>query len=579
MKKETGLCMGCMTEKITDAADCPVCGYNDGNVAPASYLAPKTFLNGRYILGKLLSYNGEGALYLAYDTERGMKITVKEYMPDTLCKREKGQEHITVKPECVPLYKTYLSEFAELNKSLIKADESLRMQRVLDVFFDNNTVYSVFEYISGISLKTYLSNLGGILTWEQAKELFPPLLTTLNIIHSNGIIHRGISPSTIIVNERSELYLISFGITASRTYGSELNFEVFSGYAPPELYNGCDRQGSWTDVYGISAVLYKVLTGITPPDATERIESETLSEPMMINRNIPKNVSSVIADGLELMREDRLETMNIFIDRLFETPALLDQTGETYIRKPVKNRVTEDLPRHAPVYKPVSRAKKKKSYAAAITLCVVLCLTFIGFLTAIILPIVNPGMFSGDSAEETETDEEKENISVAAVTAAPVIHADTTSIIIEPLYKVPNFTSPARRFEIIEKSTNYSFLQITPEYEFNGEIEAGYIFEQDIAPETEVKNGTVLTVKVSKGAEFAVLPDYTGKTLDEYKGMLSALNIKYKSEAEKNMDIEENKVIRCDVEIGGKVNIAEGQTVVVYYSTGKPAEGEGARLG
>lgn len=579
MKKETNLCMGCMAEKPENTAICSACGYNEGNITPASYLPPQTFLNERYILGKLLSYNGEGALYLAYDTERNIKITVKEYMPDTLCTRGKDEEKITVKPESVPLYKTYLSEFIELNKSLIKADETLRIQRVLDVFTENNTAYAVFEYISGISLKTYLSNLGGILTWEQTKDLFPPLLTTLNIIHSHGIIHRGISPSSIIVNERSELYLIGFGITASRTYGSELNFEVFNGYAPAELYNTCARQGSWTDVYGISAVLYKVLTGRTPPGINERLENDALPEPMMINRNIPKNVSAVIMQGLALKHEERIETMNLFIDRLFETPPvnLLEHTGETYIKKPVRNKSNEEITASHTPPRTANRRKKKKSNAAAIAVCSLLGVTIIGFLIAIILPIINPDLFGSSteaSFEETVSDVEDTAVTVTAVPA--VGQAEVTSIINEPLYKVPNFTSPARRFEIIEKSTNYSFLKITPEYEFNADVEAGYIFAQDIAPDTEVKNGTELNVKVSKGAEFAALPDYTNVTLDEYKGMLSALNIKYKSEAEKSADVEVNKVIRCDAEIGENINVAEGQTVTVYYSSGKPAEEQGA---
>lgn len=45
------------------------------------------------------------------------------------------------------------------------------VQTVLDVFCENNTAYVVFEYINGISLKTYLANSSGVITWEQAKEL------------------------------------------------------------------------------------------------------------------------------------------------------------------------------------------------------------------------------------------------------------------------------------------------------------------------------------------------------------------------------------------------------------------------
>ena len=172
MKKETSLCMGCMAEiksgeeELRENSEiCAACGYAANSVFLSSYLAPSTFLKDRYIIGKLISYNGEGALYMAFDTVKNIKVTVREYMPDTLCGRKKEAEAIVVNPSCVALYKTYLSEFIELNRSLMNKDQSLRIQRASEVFSENNTAYAVYEYIAGISLKSYLSNLGGVLPW------------------------------------------------------------------------------------------------------------------------------------------------------------------------------------------------------------------------------------------------------------------------------------------------------------------------------------------------------------------------------------------------------------------------------
>ena len=97
-----------MNEKESDGP-CEKCGYsNDAPYLP-SYLAPGTILNDRYIVGKLLSYNGEGAIYMGYDTAAGAKVTIKEFMPDTLCSRKRGETQITVNPEASALYKTYMS--------------------------------------------------------------------------------------------------------------------------------------------------------------------------------------------------------------------------------------------------------------------------------------------------------------------------------------------------------------------------------------------------------------------------------------------------------------------------------------
>ena len=159
------LCLGCMNEKESDGP-CEKCGYsNDAPYLP-SYLAPGTILNDRYIVGKLLSYNGEGATYIGFDKVTGAKVTVKEYMPDTLCSGKKGDPQIVVDANRLPLYKTYMSEFVELNKALLKARAMTHIQTVLDIIPQNNTAYVIFEFINGITLKAYLANCSGELTWD-----------------------------------------------------------------------------------------------------------------------------------------------------------------------------------------------------------------------------------------------------------------------------------------------------------------------------------------------------------------------------------------------------------------------------
>ena len=319
MRKETNLCMSCMGE-LNDHGTCPLCGCFDTESYISSYLAPKTFLSERYIVGKLIGYSGESALYIGFDTETGRKVTIREYMPDTLCVRERDEEIISVRSNKLPLYKTYLAEFIELHTTLMRSPNIRCVQPVLDVFTQNNTAYAVMEYIGGISLKAYLTNCGEVMTWEQIKELFPPVLTALSMLHGLGIIHRGISTSTIFVSEKNELKLIGFSISAAHTADSDIGYEVFGGYAAPELYSSSKRNGSWTDVYGISAVLYRCLTGVTPPSAPDRLTEDTLTDPMLISRHVPKNVSDVIMRGMRLDAEERTATITEFVDHLFEQP-------------------------------------------------------------------------------------------------------------------------------------------------------------------------------------------------------------------------------------------------------------------
>ncbi|MCL2077448.1 MAG: PASTA domain-containing protein [Oscillospiraceae bacterium] len=601
MKKETSLCMGCMAEmKPTHQNNsgnpdiCAVCGYAKNSVFLSSYLAPTTFLANRYIIGKLISYNGEGALYIAFDTLKNVRITLREYMPDTLCGRKKDAETIEVNPQYVALYKTYLSEFIELNRSLMGIDRSLGIQKVSEVFIENNTAYAVYEYIAGISLKSYLSNLGGVLPWEQVKELFAPLFTTLNLVHSAGIIHRGISPSTILFNDKGELVLINFGIAASRTHGYEINHEVYAGYAGPEQYSGVERHGNQTDVYGVAAVLYKVLTGQMPADASVRCKEDVLTEPALINRNVPMSVSSAIMNGLILNVGERTQTIGLLIDELFESSPLSmpDSTNEILIKKPLRAIETESPLTPGGAGAGVRRVEEKKhvSHTTAITVCVMLGLVLVTFITVIVLSARNPDLFNSWLPEESAASAaEGQNASDNAygTTTPPVstepeedsepssgINDASSHTLSNELYVVPDFRS--RYFEVIQNNSAFVFLTFIPTYEFNDDFDEGLIFEQDKPHGSEVVKGTEITVKVSKGPETAVLPVFANTSLTDYKNLLSAAKIKYEVKGEHSSSVEKDFVIRCSAAAGDIINIAVGDTVTVYFSLGPEPEPEPA---
>jgi serine/threonine protein kinase len=244
-------------------------------------------------------------------------------MPDALCSRAKDVLPLTVNPGELPLYKAYLSEFVELNRSLQSLGSLPGIQRVADVFSENNTAYAIYDDVSGIPAHTYLANVGANLTHEQCKELFRVIFTALGRVNTAGIVHRGISPKTVYVqnvvhlgntgvfgSNKIQPYIADFAITAARTAESKLTSEVYAGYAAPEQYNSTDRHGAWTDVYGLAALLYNAMTGVVPQDATERVKEDVLVEPAILNRNIPDSVSAAIMEALALSVDSRTKSVS-----------------------------------------------------------------------------------------------------------------------------------------------------------------------------------------------------------------------------------------------------------------------------
>lgn len=577
MSKETELCLGCM-EKIGSEKECPRCGYCKGDGHIASYLAPGIMLNGRYLIGRLICYNGESGLYIGYDMAEERKVTVREYMPETLCARKENSSEIEVYSDHLPLYKTYLAEYIELHRTLMTSDLSGSIQPVLNVFTGNNTAYAVMDYIEGIGLKTYLSSCGDVLSWEQVKHLFAPILTTLGMLHSKGIIHRGLCPNTLLVTEKKELRIIGFGISASRTADSDIACEVFSGYAAPEQYSSARRNGSWTDIYGISAVLYRCLTGKTPQSAQERLENDTLVEPSLVNRAIPSNVSKVIMKGLSLEVSDRISNINEFVDRLFEQPQpVVDSSAE--IRVPTHRTASNARPTQSGKSTPSRPAqsnnrksgKKRDSSMKYIIICCAMGVAIVIFLLVILISAAT----GGNSVEEVTTTlteaVEVTNTESDLTEATTEESEQTTTTAKTDLYVLPDFKG--RKFDSISEDGRYSYLTLVPTYEFNNDYESGMIFEQDIESGTTVGSGTTINLKVSKGAAKVALPDYANMTVESYKELLGKLNIKYETKMEETDKVKEGYVSRCSVEVGTEIDVANGETVVVYTAlTPAPTE-------
>lgn len=577
MLTETTLCMGCMNDKTYDGP-CRLCGYSDKDPYIPTYLAPKTLLGGRYIVGRLLSYNGESATYMGFDTSAGEKVTIREFMPDTLCTRKKNETNVSVNPADSPLYKTYMSEFEDLHRTLMKLSGVAHIQAVLDVFAENNTCYAVFEFINGITLKTFLANSNGGLSWDQVRELFPPLFTALSMAHRAGIIHRGLSPMTIFVTDKMELKLTGFCITAARTTNTEIACEIFNGYAAPEQYTNDEMNGTWTDVYGIAAVLYRVLTGTVPASSASGAFGD-MPEPMLVNRNVPANVSKVIMHGMAQAPDRRIRDIGDFVSRLFAPPRFIPNENGSGASKP---KVTEKTQKRL--------KKQQKERRKTLTVLIIMGVVLITF--AVVFAMAMSGAFNPNDNAATSAGNSGTSGGASAASSyysVPIGNAgnsansvpesmadipstpnsETTNVVTsipEDTIKVPDFTD--RRYD--NTVTRFEGLfTFVPEYVYSEEHAAGLMYDQSVEEGTMVAKGEQIAVKVSKGPSAVSLPEYSGKTSEDYIAELTALNIKYSIEEVTSQDVKAGYVVKCAKNVGDLVNVKEGETVTVYVSKGR----------
>lgn len=324
---DLNLCYGCMEPLGSDSV-CAHCGYDQNTTSLANYLKPGTMLHERFYVGRMLEANGEGVTYIGYDTSTDCKVLIREYFPERLCSRVPNSAAVNVKYDHLAQYKALMAEYTELNKALARLRHLSHLNPALDMFAENNTTYAVYEYLEGGTLLEYLKENAGELSWNIVRRIFPPLFTTLSLLHNAGVLHRGLSPETIYVTERGELKLLGFSISAVRTNDTELDAELFDGYAAPEQYFADRQQGTWTDVYGICAVLYRILTGCRATDAISRQDYDILVPPAELNPQIPEHVSEAIMQGLKLDSNERIRSVTDLVMLLFDKELPEQENGD-----------------------------------------------------------------------------------------------------------------------------------------------------------------------------------------------------------------------------------------------------------
>ena len=279
------------------------------------YLPQGTELHQRYVIESLLGHGGFGITYAAYDQVLGARVAIKEYLPRHLATRAEGRTQVSVYSGAARQHYDYgLKKFMEEAQVLAQFAHHPNVVSARDFFEANGTAYMVMEYVEGVTLKEYLENKGGRISFEEAQGIMMPVMDALREVHQAGLLHRDISPDNIYITIAAQIRVIDFG--AARYYAGEqsksLSVILKPGYAPEEQYRSSGKQGAWTDVYAVGATLYKALTGQTPPDALDRKEEDTLEPPSRLGVSLRPPAERALMKAMAVSPGQRFQTMGEF---------------------------------------------------------------------------------------------------------------------------------------------------------------------------------------------------------------------------------------------------------------------------
>ena len=272
-------------------------------------LSNETFLHGeKYRILYKISQGNFGITYLAEQTSLDRKVCIKEFFFRGSCERSvNGQVTVTTSGQDVT--NSFRRKFMREAKRLSQFDHP-NIVKVIDVFEENGTAYMVMDYVEGETLQRLVDRKGK-LTEKEALGYIIPLCDALEVVHEKNLLHLDIKPSNILIKRQTNTpVLIDFGISkfteaSGEDHSTTTPVALTKGYAPLEQY-GQDlaKLTASTDVYSVAATLYKLVTGVTPPEAAVIVQ-EGIKPPREINTSLSEQLNSIILQSLSVKPSQR----------------------------------------------------------------------------------------------------------------------------------------------------------------------------------------------------------------------------------------------------------------------------------
>ena len=291
-----------------------------------------TVLNRVYTVEAELGHGGVGIVYRARHRELG-PVAIKEYLPTELVVRE-GQSVHPVNTDSQGLFEEGMDRFLQEAKQLIRFRMHPSIVSCRDFFRTNGTAYLVMDLEEGMSLSELLHAReaeGCPFDEEDLRTVMVPLLEGLDLVHAAGVLHRDVKPANILIRREDDRpVLIDFGAAKQEFALHSKSIAPFSpGYAAIEqVAEG--RLGRWTDMYGIGAVMWRMVAGGNKPfDPPHPVRAEKRAhskfrgklDPMPSAQALGKGrfsqrVLAAIDQCLELREADRVRGCRELLQRL-----------------------------------------------------------------------------------------------------------------------------------------------------------------------------------------------------------------------------------------------------------------------
>ena len=255
-----------------------------------------------YILESIVGHGGFGIVYRAQHDELGATVAIKEYLPIELAVRE--GVHVRVRSAADRhAYRDGLRRFRDEARALMQFQDHPGVVSCRDLFRENGTAYMVMEFEDGRPLAEVLATREAAgRPFDQADLLtvMVPLLEGLERVHEAGLLHRDIKPANILIRRvDGRPVLVDFGASKQVVANQSKSIAPYTeGYAALEQVAAAGELGTWTDMYGVGAVMWRMVAGGQPPwEPPHPVRVESRSHALVGDTEDPLPPAAQLGDG------------------------------------------------------------------------------------------------------------------------------------------------------------------------------------------------------------------------------------------------------------------------------------------
>ena len=498
-------------------------------------------LDGRYLIQSLVGVGGMANVYRGIDEKTGNAIAVKVL-----------KEEFLDNEELVRRFKNESKAISILNHPNIV--------KVYDVSVTDRLQYIVMEYVDGITLKEYLKQRGGALTWKETVHFATQVLAALQHAHSKGIIHRDVKPQNIMLLADGSIKMMDFGIARfSRAQSQTVSDKAIGSvhYISPEQAKG-DKTDARTDIYSVGVMLYEMLSGRLPFDGDGAVSIAI----MQISEKA-KPLAQVAPNVPEGLRQKNKKKMEKDPAKRYQSAQEMLEAIEEFKRNPsarfeYEYRNTQDNPE-----KNINRVVNNTKPGAKSS----------NIRTGEARRLSTSNSARSKSGKKSRKEKKPFSVlpiffgmAVAFVIGAAIliylIFTNSSNLLFSNRDDVTIINFVGMTLDEYRASDYNTLLKLQEAEEYNSTYPAGTIIRQNPKAGRTVKEGQKITLTVSLGTQYVTIPETKNMVAEDAEQTLKDMGLNVLQKPMQDNTVANGAVIYTSPAAGETV---EGDSTVILY--------------